>query len=268
MKSALTIAGSDPGGGAGIQADTKTLHALGVYATSAITAVTVQNTSEVRDVVALPGELVRAQCDAVFDDFQIAAVKTGMLGSAEVVTVVADVIRERKVQSLVVDPVIGSSDGFILLEDDALEVLRTSLLPLARVVTPNIPEAERLAGMKIKSAADMHAAAKQIAALGAQAVVITGGHAPFAPGLDILHHNQTTKEYPPESPLDHPDVHGTGCAFSAAIAAHLALGDSIEDAVGKAKRYVTAIMQHALAPGAGRPIGHHFHFLKPTEPPA
>lgn len=258
MKQALTIAGSDPGGGAGIQADIKTMHALGVFATSVVTAVTVQNTFEVRDVIALPGELVRAQCDVVFDDFDIAAVKTGVLGSAEVVDAVCDVLGERGVRSIVVDPVMASSDGFVLLEDDALDAMRTSLLPIALVVTPNVPEAERLSEVKIESLSDMKKSAEQIARSGVGAVVIKGGHAEFAPGLDLLYHNGTFREYPSGEDLSAADVHGTGCAFSAALAARLALGDSVERSVEAAKQYVEAIIKGAFAPGKGRRVGDHF----------
>jgi len=265
MKHTLTIAGSDPGGGAGVQADIKTMHAFGVYATSVVTAVTVQNTREVRDVIALPAELVRAQCDVVFDDFPISAVKTGVLASAEVVLAVAEVIAARGIQRLVVDPVMGSSDGFVLLEDDAVDAMRTSLLPLARVVTPNVPEAERLAGMKIGSLEDMKRAAAKIAGAGVEAVVITGGHADFAPGIDVLYQGEATRELRPSESVPSAGVHGTGCAFSAAVAAGLALGRPVDAAVEEAKRYVATLIATSIAPGGGKRVGDHFYAARARE---
>jgi hydroxymethylpyrimidine/phosphomethylpyrimidine kinase len=262
MKTALTIAGSDPGGGAGVQADIRTMRAIGVHPASVITALTVQNTSEVRDIVALPGELVRSQCDVVFDDFDVAAVKTGMLASAEIVSAVVDVCRARSVGSLVVDPVMGSTSGFSLLEDDALEVLRGQLLPLARVVTPNLPEAETLADMEIGSLDGMRDAARKIADSGARAVVVKGGHADFAPGVDVLIADGTLHELRPDGPVASRAVHGTGCAFASAIAARLAMGDGVEDAVAAAKRYITGLIRTASLLGKGHPQGDAFWFLE------
>src|SRR5262245_31498054 len=249
MKQALTIAGSDSGGGAGIQADLKTFAALGVFGTSVITAITAQNTQEVRGAYDLPVEWIRAQMDAVLDDFEIGAAKTGMLSSVAIIETVADVLEERGLKNLVVDPVMVSKSGYRLLHDDAVSALTSRLLPMARVVTPNLHEASLLAGYEIASLGDMARAAKDIAALGARAVVVKGGHASFALAVDVLFADGHIEELRPDGPVRERSVHGTGCTFSAAIAARLAHGDSVRDAVIAAKRYVTRVI--AAAPDIG-----------------
>lgn len=265
MKQALTIAGSDSSGGAGIQADIKTFHAFGVFGASVVTAITAQNTSEVRRAFALPPDLVRAQLDAVLDDLDIATAKTGMLSSAGVVAAVAAGLRERRVERLVVDPVMVSKGGFRLLEEDAAAALQSELLPLAMVATPNLAEAVLLSGMDIESVDDMKRAGEAILALGPRAVVVKGGHAHFALATDVLVAADGIDVLRPEGEVRERSVHGTGCTFSAAIAARLALGDPLRPAVQKAKRYVTRVIRNAPPVGHGHPPGHHFYFQKPGD---
>jgi len=265
MKQALTIAGSDSGGGAGIQADLKTFAALGVFGTSVITAVTAQNTREVRAAHDLPAEWIREQTETVLDDFEIAAAKTGMLSSVAIIETVVDVLEERGLKNLVVDPVMISKSGFRLLQDDAVSVLTSGLLPMARVVTPNLHEASLLAGIEIHSLNDMKRAAEKIAATGPRAVVVKGGHAAFALAVDVLFADGSLEEIHPDGPVRERSVHGTGCTFSAAIAARLALGDPLRSAVIAAKRYVTRVIAAAPAVGGGHPPGGHFYFNGPDE---
>jgi hydroxymethylpyrimidine/phosphomethylpyrimidine kinase len=265
MKQALTIAGSDSGGGAGIQADIKAIHANGVFAASVITAITAQNTVEVRDAMELPTAVVRAQLEAVFDDLDIDAAKTGMLSSAPVIETVAGFLRERGFESLVVDPVMISKSGFALLQSDAVETLRRELLPLALVATPNLHEAALLTGTPIESLQNMHEAARRIADMGPRAVVVKGGHAPLSPGTDVLFDGTTTVELRAAHVYEGKSVHGTGCTFSAAIAARLALGETVATAVTNAKHYITRVIAEAPAVGHGHPPGHHFYFLGPGD---
>ena len=261
MKQALTIAGSDSGGGAGIQADLKTFHALGVFGASVITAITAQNTREVRAAYDLPVEWIRSQLDTVLDDLEIGAAKTGMLSSPEIIDTVADVLEARGLKNLVVDPVMVSKSGYRLLQDDAVSALEARLIPMARVVTPNLHEAALLAEIEILTIDDMKTAAKEIAAMGARSVVVKGGHAPFALAVDVLYMDGKVEELRPDVPVREKSVHGTGCTFSAAIAARLALGDSLHDAIVKAKRYVTRVIAAAPDVGGGHPPGGHFYFL-------
>jgi hydroxymethylpyrimidine/phosphomethylpyrimidine kinase len=261
MKQALTIAGSDSGGGAGIQADLKTFHAHGVFGASVVTAITAQNTREVRHAHELPAEWIREQLDTVLDDFEIAAAKTGMLSSAAIVGAVADVLETRGLKNLVVDPVMVSKSGYRLLRDDAIETLTSQLIPMARIVTPNLHEAALLADMEICSLDDMKRAAEKIAALGARAVVVKGGHASFALAVDVLFADGVIQELRPEGPVRERSVHGTGCTFSAAITARLALGEPLHEAVTKAKRYVTRVIAAAPDIGNGHSPGGHFYFL-------
>lgn len=261
MKQALTIAGSDSGGGAGIQADLKTFHAHGVYGASVITAVTAQNTQQVRSALDLPVDMVRAQLDAVFDDFDIAAAKTGMLSSPDIIEAVADVLRTRRFENLVVDPVMVSKSGFRLLHPDAIDALRRLLVPRALVVTPNLHEAALLAGMPIETLEDMTRAATAIAKMGPKAVVVKGGHARFALAVDVLQIADTVTILEPEGPVAERSVHGTGCVFSAAIAARIALGETVATAVRNAKRYITQVIRHAHEPGHGHAVGDPFYFM-------
>ncbi len=266
MKQALTIAGSDSSGGAGIQADLKAFHAHGVFGASVVTAVTAQNTLEVRSSFDVPPEVVRDQLEAVLDDLEIAAAKTGMLSSAAIVETVADVLGERGLKNLVVDPVMVSKSGFRLLRDDAIDALSTRLIPMARVVTPNLYEASLLAGFEIASVDDMRRAAERIAALGPRAVVVKGGHAAFALAIDVLWSAETgVEELHPDGPVRERSVHGTGCTFSAAITARLALGEDTRTAVTAAKRYITRVIARAPAIGHGHPPGAHFYFLESDE---
>ncbi len=258
---ALTIAGSDSGAGAGIQADLKTFAALGVYGLSALTAVTAQNTQHVRAIQALPPELVEAQIDAVLEDIGADAAKTGMLSNAGVIKAVAQSARKWHLR-LVVDPVMVATAGDRLLQAEALETLRDALLPLAEVVTPNLPEAEVLSGQQIETLDEMCAAARAIARLGPRHVVVKGGHRSGAPA-DVYFNGERCITLPGER-IETPHTHGTGCTFSAAIAALLAQGLSVEDALFGAKKYVTEAIRRA--PGIGRghgPIGHLWNMTPP-----
>jgi hydroxymethylpyrimidine/phosphomethylpyrimidine kinase len=246
---ALTIAGSDSGGGAGIQADLKTFQALDVYGASAITAITAQNTLGVRAVYELPPPVVAAQIDAVAEDMGVDGAKTGMLSSAEIIATVADRVRHwRLARALVVDPVMVATSGARLLREDAVQALIHDLLPLAAVVTPNLPEAEVLVGHPIVGEAGLCDAAREIAALGPRWVVIKGGHLSGDP-VDVLFDGREFHRFPAARvPTQH--THGTGCTFSAAIAAQLAGGASIVEAVAVAKRYLTEAIRRAV------PLGH------------
>ena len=261
MKQVLTIAGSDSGGGAGIQADIKAMSANGVFAMSAITAVTAQNTEEVTDVFELPLSIIAAQIDAVFDDFDVAAVKTGMLSSAEIVKVVAKLLKPQNVTNLVVDPVMIAKSGHRLLKPDAVEALMHELIPLALVVTPNIHEAQQLSGIEIKTLNDARRAAKIIHRLGCRHVLIKGGHLLEDRATDLLYDGRFFELFKSEF-IDTPHTHGTGCTFASAIAAHLALGKPLTQAVTAAKAYLTEAIRHGLAIGHGKGPTNHFYFLK------
>lgn len=255
---ALTIAGSDSGGGAGIQADLKTFSAFGVFGMSAITAVTAQNSVGVTGVFNLPAEFVARQIDAVLDDFGADAVKLGMLSTAEIVSVVAARLRAHAVARVVLDPVMIAKSGDALLQPDARAALVREVLPLAWVVTPNLHEAAALAGMPVESEADMAAAARRIHALGPGHVLVKGGHLKDS-ATDILWDGHTLTRFPGER-LDSTSTHGTGCTFSAAIAAGLARGRDLHAAVHEAKAYVTAAIREGFA--AGRGVGALRHFVK------
>jgi len=256
MRTALTIAGSDSGGGAGIQADLKTFAAFGVFGTSAITAVTAQNTVAVTAVQALPPELVTAQIDAVISDLGADAVKIGMLANAAIVLAVARALGAHGARPIVLDTVMVSKGGASLLDRHAVETLTRELVPLATVVTPNRIEAEVLTGRTIRTPDDLRAAAEALLALGARAVVAKGGHLEGA-AIDVFHDGRDAVELRAER-LDTRHTHGTGCTFSSAIAARLALGDALPDAVRAAKDYVTRAI--AQAPGLGRGHGPLQHF--------
>jgi hydroxymethylpyrimidine/phosphomethylpyrimidine kinase len=255
-KTVLTIAGSDSGGGAGIQADLKTFAALGVYGTSAITAITAQNTLGVTAVSTLAADLVTAQIEAVASDIHVHATKVGMLATAAIVEAVAAAITELELPEVVVDPVMLAKSGDRLLDDDAVLTLVRVLLPRARVVTPNIPEAEALAGVRIASLEDARAAAIRIRQLGPSAVVVKGGHASGPELIDLLFDGQRFHEF--RTPrIDTRNTHGTGCTFASAIAARLALGDHLIDAVARAQTYVAGAIRHGLTIGHGHgPLDH------------
>lgn len=261
---ALTIAGSDSGGGAGIQADLKTFAALGVYGSSVLTAITAQNTLGVSAVHEVPIEIIVGQLDAVMSDIGADAVKTGMLSSAAIIDAVADGIRRHRIEQLVVDPVMVATSGDRLLREDAVDAIRSDLLPLALVVTPNIPEAEILTGKRIESEPAMAEAARTIGAMGARYVVVKGGHLEGNP-VDIVYDGASVERIvTPRVPTRH--THGTGCTFSAAIAARLAIGEPVSTAITTAKQYVYEALIHAYEVGAGQSPVHHFYRLwRPAE---
>ena len=263
MKCVLTIAGSDSGGGAGIQADLKTFGALGVYGTSAITAVTAQNTVEVTRIQPIDPEVVAAQIDAVAGDIGIDAAKTGMLWSAAIIEAVAAALARHRVPNLVVDPVTISKSGARLLQEEALQALKERIIPLAAIITPNLPEAEMLADRPIPDAEGMREAARIIHGLGARRVVIKGGHAEGPNVVDLYYDGEDFQELKAER-IKTRSNHGTGCTFSAAIAAYLAHGLPPLDAVSRAKEFLTAAI--LSAPGLGKGAGplNHFHTLHPA----
>ncbi|MDA1192575.1 MAG: bifunctional hydroxymethylpyrimidine kinase/phosphomethylpyrimidine kinase [Candidatus Poribacteria bacterium] len=258
MKAILTIAGSDSGGGAGIQGDIKAISANGGYAMSVITAITAQNTVAVTDAFDLPTSIIRAQLDAVYDDFEVAAVKTGMLSSVEIIETVAAALERYGARNLVVDPVMISKSGYALLRDDAIDAVKTRLLPLARVVTPNAHEAELLAGITVRTLDDAREAARRIREYGCEAVVVKGGHLEDTrESVDVLFDGETFREFRAER-IDTPHTHGTGCAYSAALATFLGRGDDLPTAVEKAKAYITGAIRHAPGLGRGHGPTHHF----------
>lgn len=254
---ALTIAGSDSGAGAGIQADLKTFAALGVYGTSVITAITAQNTKGVTRVFELTPDQVAAQIDAVMQDIGTHALKTGMLANAAIIEVVAEKIQEHRLQNLVVDPVMVAKGGDLLLRQEAIETLSSRLIPLAMIVTPNLPEAERLTGIQATGAREIKAAARRMIAMGARNVVIKGGHR-RGPATDIFYDGKKFREFS-ASRVCTPHTHGTGCTFSAAIVAGLAKGEKLERAVLQAKRYITQAIRKGFAVGSGHSPVHHFY---------
>ena len=262
MRTALTIAGSDSGGGAGIQADLKTFAAFGVYGTSAITAVTAQNTTGVIAWEPVSTELVIAQIEAVATDLPPAAVKTGMLATAAIVEAVAATIAELDLPNLVVDPVMIAKGGGRLLEEDAVAAIVAELLPRAEVLTPNIAEAEALIGAPIRTVADMHDAARQIRKLGPRVVVLKGGHLPPSgsdPDFCVDVFSSAQSDFELRGPrVDTPHTHGTGCTFAAAICAALALGQTIDQAVSGARDYVEGAIRNAPALGRGHGPLNHF----------
>src|SRR5262245_4167606 len=257
MRTVLTIAGSDPSGGAGIQADLKTFAAFGAYGASAITAVTVQNTLGVDAVSPLAADLGIAQIEAVAGDLEIHATKTGMLATSAIVEAVTATIDELELPLVVVDPVLVSTSGARLLDDDGIRALRAELLPRARVVTPNIPEAEALSGRVIRSLDAAREAARRIVDMGPRAVVVTGGHGPAADVevVDVLLDDNEFYEF--RIARVDAAAHGTGCTFASAVAAGLALGHPLPDAVRGAQQFVAGALAHPLPIGRGRPPLDH-----------
>ena len=255
----MTIAGSDSGGGAGIQADLKTFAALGVFGTSALTAVTAQNTVGVTGVHEIPTEIIAAQIEAILTDIGADAVKTGMLSSSSIVEAVAQQLETFQVTTLVVDPVMVAKSGDSLLQQDAVEALRTLLIPLAAVVTPNIPEAEVLTGAKIVSDYDMRRAAESILGMGARSVVVKGGHRE-GPATDLFYDGDRFEEFTAPR-VDTKNTHGTGCTFASAVAAGLAKGLPLPEAVSQAKEFVTGAIGAAFPMGRGHgPLNHFYRF--------
>ncbi len=263
MRKALTIAGSDSGGGAGIQADLKAFAALGVYGSSAITALTAQNTVGVQAVYPVAPAFVGQQIDSVMSDIGAHAAKTGMLFSAAIIEVVAERVQHWRVQPLVVDPVMVAKSGDRLLQEEAIDALKRLLLPLATVVTPNLGEASVLAGFEVADKQAMQQAARAIHALGAQVVVVKGGH--LTDCADDLVYDGATMRWLPAEHIDTPHTHGTGCTFSAAIAAFLAKGYAPLEAIARAKDYLTAALRTAQPIGAGHSPVHHFHPYYPLD---
>ncbi len=260
---ALTIAGSDSGGGAGIQADLKTFAALQVYGLSALTAITAQNTLGVRAVQELPTEMVEAQIEAVLEDIGADVAKTGMLSSSSIIQTVARCIARWNLR-VVVDPVMVAKGGHLLLQPEAITTLSTVLLPLAEVITPNLPEAEVLTGQRIETLDEMRSAAQAIAALGPRHVVVKGGHR-AADAVDVYFDGQRFVELHAER-IQTRHTHGTGCTFSAAITALLARGEPVDAAIAGAKHYLTEAIRHAPGIGNGHgPVAHFWQWEEASE---
>lgn len=259
MKTALTIAGSDSCGGAGIQADLKTFSALGVYGMSAITAITAQNTCGVTNIRDLDVEIVRDQIQAVCSDIQVDAVKIGMLSNADIIKTVAEELQKTQITNIVVDPVMISKSGSHLLKPEAIGALKEILFPLAKVVTPNLMEAAEIVGEPVENKAEMEKAAVKIKAMGPRYVVIKGGHLP-GDACDLLYDGNEFLVFE-NTRIDTPHTHGTGCTFSSAIAAGLAKGLTVEAAVKAAKEFVTMAITYSFPLGHGVGPTHHFYDL-------
>lgn len=260
----LTIAGSDSSGGAGIQADLAAIAANGGYGASVLTAITAQNTRGVRRAEPLAPDLIRAQMDAVFEDLEVAAVKTGMLANGAIIRAVAEGLRHWKPRAYVCDPVMVAKSGAALLEPGAVETLKRELLPLATVVTPNSREAEVLTGLPVRDLAGAEAAGRRLLELGPRAVLVKGGHLDGPQATDVLVAEGVSRRYEAER-LDRRHTHGTGCAYSAAIATGLARGLELEEAVALAKEFITEAIRHGLPVGGGVGPAHPFFFLRGPE---
>jgi hydroxymethylpyrimidine/phosphomethylpyrimidine kinase len=260
---ALTIAGSDSGGGAGIQADLKTFQELGAYGMSAITAVTAQNTLGVQGVYPMEPAAVAAQLDSIGADLTPDAVKTGMLFSSDIIRVVADRIRKYDWRNLVIDPVMIAKGGSPLLQAEAVQSLIKELIPLAHITTPNIPEAELLTGLTIRTMKDREEAAKRICAMGSRFAVIKGGHDPEANDrvVDLLYDGKSFLHMESKR-IQTPNTHGTGCTYSAALAAELAAGRTAAEAVGTAKHFIQAAIEDQLGIGSGHGPTNHFAYQR------
>ncbi len=253
----LSIAGSDPSGGAGIQADLKTASALGAYGLAVITALTAQNTRTVAGVHEVPADFVALQIDTIFADIAPDAVKTGMLASAEIIEVVAAKAAEHSFRNLVVDTVMVSKSGDRLLRQDAVQAMRQKLVPLAHVLTPNLPEAEDLLGRALRDDDGIREAARELRAMGARNVVIKGGHREGDTVTDVLFDGEAFHDFSAPR-VETTSTHGTGCTFASAIATFLAHGEPVPDAVGHAKEYVTEALRRAYPVGGGHGPVHHF----------
>lgn len=246
----LAIGGSDSSGGAGIQVDSRTIDAWGAWPATVVTAITAQNTTGVQAANALDARWVAKQLDAVLDDMNVVAVKTGMLASGAVIRVVAEALRARHPAHVVSDPVLASGGGAPLLEENALDALRQEMIPQMTLITPNVGEAERLTGRAIRSVDDAARAGQALRELGATAALVTGGHLPDAPGTDVLVTADGVTAFPPDW-IDVGRVHGTGCVLASSIAAALALGRTLPDAVAQARTFVRDALRHSVAVGAG-----------------
>jgi hydroxymethylpyrimidine/phosphomethylpyrimidine kinase len=257
MKRALTIAGSDSGGGAGIQADLKTFAAHGVFGMTAITAITAQNTLGVSAVHTVPADIVVAQIEAVVSDIGVDAIKTGMLATAAIVEAVAAAIVDLDLPRVVIDPVMVAKGGARLLDADAIEAMKTELFRRAMVITPNAAEAEALTGLEVRTLAQAHAAARALRALGPAAVLVKGGHLPGEEAVDVLFDGSSAIEL--RAPrIRTTSTHGTGCTFASAIAANLALGAALPEAARRAKDYLTEAIRRAEPLGGGHGPVNHF----------
>ncbi len=262
MKTALTIAGSDSSGGAGIQADIKTMTANGVYAMSAITALTAQNTTGVYGIMEVTPEFLANQLDCIFTDIRPDAVKTGMVSSSALIEVIAQKLTQYKAENLVIDPVMVATSGAKLISDEAIETLKGKLLGLATLITPNIPEAQVLSGMDIRTAEDMERAAKAIYEAYGCAVLCKGGHQ-LNDANDLLYSKEGARWYQGRR-IANPNTHGTGCTLSSAIASNLAKGCSLDEAVERAKAYVSGALAAMLDLGKGSGPMNHMFDLKGT----
>lgn len=259
-RKALTIAGSDSGGGAGIQADLKTFQELGVFGMSALTAVTAQNTLGVHGVYPLTAEAVASQIDAIGTDMGTNALKTGMLFNAEIIEMVSEKIKQYRWKNVVVDPVMIAKGGASLLQNEAVEALKQHLLPLAMVITPNIPEAEVITGMKIKSLEDKQAAAKKMVEFGAKHIVLKGGHDEENDEAVDVFYDGNEFSYFTSKRIQTKNTHGTGCTFSAALTAGLAKGQGVKEAVAVAKSFIQAAIEDDLHIGAGHGPTNHWAY--------
>lgn len=259
MKKVLTIAGSDSSGGAGIQADLKTFSAHQVYGMSVITAITAQNTQKVLAVEDISKEMIQKQIDAIFTDIKVDAVKIGMVSKIETIKTIAERLRYYQVDNIVIDPVMISKSGYHLLKPNAQKTLIETLLPLATIVTPNIPEAEKISEISIHNLSDMEKAAQKIIEKGAQNVLLKGGHLKTE-AIDLLSDGQKVKVFKTER-VKTKNTHGTGCTLSSAITANLAVGYSLEKSVKLAKDYITTAIKHSLEIGQGVGPTHHFYAL-------
>jgi len=261
----MTIAGSDSGGGAGIQADLKTFAAFGVYGTSVLTAVTAQNTKEVNSVATIPVDVISSQFDTVISDIRVDVVKTGMLSSSPIVEMVAKKLKSSSIGFIVVDPVMVAASGARLLVDEAVEIMRRELIPLATVVTPNVPEATTLTGIEIETRDEMEEAARIIHGMGAKNVVIKGGHMKTDDySVDLLFDGTKFSGYQAER-INTKNIHGTGCTFASAIASGLSQGYSVNKSVSEAKSYVHKAILDAFPIGHGSGPLNHFHKWWPKE---
>ncbi|CAH0122171.1 Hydroxymethylpyrimidine/phosphomethylpyrimidine kinase [Paenibacillus sp. CECT 9249] len=259
MKTALTIAGSDCSGGAGIQADLKTFSAHGVFGMSVIVSVVAENTSRVIDIQDMRPDMIEKQIEAVFEDIEVDAVKIGMLSQPECMEAVAGKLKQYAPRHVVIDPVMYAKNGCPLMNPNAIDTLIRKVLPLAHVLTPNIPEAEKITGIKIGSVDDMKKAAAAIYRMGCKHVVVKGGHA-AGNALDILFDGESFHSFDAQR-IETKNTHGTGCTYSSAIASNLALGFGLQEAVRRAKEYVTTAIRHSLPIGKGNGPTHHFYSL-------
>lgn len=261
----LTIAGSDSGGGAGIQADLKTFAANGVYGTSAITAVTAQNTTGVQDILEMPITLIENQIDSILSDIGADAVKTGMLSSSEIIRSVVGKLSQYEIENVVVDPVMVAKGGDKLLQDEAITTLKNELIPVALVVTPNGPEATAITGIDVVDIESAKNAAVRLVEMGSRSAVVKGGHIDEGPATDILYDGTSFHLFSTKR-IETPNTHGTGCTFASAVAAGLAKGMSIRDSVSNAKAFVTGSIRHDLSIGNGSgPLNHFYKYWASEE---